>query len=123
MKKQIRRGVFETNSSSVHSLTMCSSDEYEKWEIGELLYWEDKDKFVSREEAIKELQEKKSWDGSLMHPYVDWNDEEVVDGIFEEERIKTSEEFFNDDWYETFEQSYTTPKGEEIVAFGYYGHD
>lgn len=30
MKKQIRRGVFETNSSSVHSLTMCSSDEYEK---------------------------------------------------------------------------------------------
>ena len=58
MKKQIRRGVFETNSSSVHSLTMCSSDEYEKWEIGELLYWEDEDKFVSREEAIKELQEK-----------------------------------------------------------------
>ena len=44
-------------------------------------------------------------------------------GIFEEERIKTSEEFFNDNWYETFEQSYTTPKGEGIVAFGYYGHD
>ena len=80
MKKQIRRGVFETNSSSVHSLTMCSSDEYEKWENGELLYWEDKDKFVSREEVIKELQEKKSWNGSLMYPYVDWNDEEVVDG-------------------------------------------
>ena len=68
MKKQIRRGVFETNSSSVHSLTMCSSDEYEKWENGELLYWEDKDKFVSREEVIKELQEKKSWNGSLMYP-------------------------------------------------------
>lgn len=31
MKKQIRYEVFETNSSSVHSLTMCSSDEYEKW--------------------------------------------------------------------------------------------
>ena len=122
MKKQIRRGVFETNSSSVHSLTMCSSDEYEKWENGELLYWEDKDKFVSREEVIKELQEKKSWNRSLMYPYVDWNDEEVVDGIFEEERIKTSEEFFNDNWYETFEQSYTTPKAQGIVAFGYNGH-
>lgn len=33
MKKQIRRGVFETNSSSCHSLTMCSEKEYEKWEI------------------------------------------------------------------------------------------
>lgn len=30
MKRQIRRGVFETNSSSVHSLTMCSDDEYKK---------------------------------------------------------------------------------------------
>lgn len=28
MKKQIRRGVFETNSSSVHSLTMCTAEEY-----------------------------------------------------------------------------------------------
>lgn len=123
MKKQIRHGVFETNSSSVHSLTMCSSDEYKKWESGELLYWEDEDKFVSREEAIKELKEKKSWNGSLMHPYVNWEDEEEVNEIFEEERIKTSEDFFNDGWYETFEQSYTTPKGEGIVAFGYYGHD
>lgn len=31
MKMQIRQGVFETNSSSVHSLTMCSSEEYKKW--------------------------------------------------------------------------------------------
>ena len=29
MKRQIRRGVFETNRSSVHSLTMCSGEEYE----------------------------------------------------------------------------------------------
>ncbi|WP_313584682.1 hypothetical protein [Lacrimispora sp.] len=30
MKRQIRRGVFETNSSSTHSLTMCSEEEFEK---------------------------------------------------------------------------------------------
>ena len=28
MKRQIRRGVFETNSSSTHSLTMCSEEEF-----------------------------------------------------------------------------------------------
>ena len=29
MKRQIRRGVFETNSSSTHSLTMCLKSDYE----------------------------------------------------------------------------------------------
>ena len=32
MKKQIRRGVFETNSSSVHSLTMCMESDYDRWQ-------------------------------------------------------------------------------------------
>ncbi len=34
MKRQIRRGVFETNSSSTHSLTMCSKKEYDEFEKG-----------------------------------------------------------------------------------------
>ena len=38
MKRQIRRGVYETNSSSTHSLTMCSEEEFEQWENGELLF-------------------------------------------------------------------------------------
>ena len=47
MKKQIRRGVFETNSSSTHSLTMCSEEEFEQWKKGEVLFdaWGSK-KFV-----------------------------------------------------------------------------
>lgn len=39
MKKQIRRYVFETNSSSVHSLTMCSGEEFKKWKNGEVYCW------------------------------------------------------------------------------------
>ena len=44
MKRQIRRGVFETNSSSTHSLTMCSEEEFEAWKRGEVLFkrWEEK---------------------------------------------------------------------------------
>ena len=38
MKRQIRRGVYETNSSSTHSLTMCSDEEFEQWKNGELLF-------------------------------------------------------------------------------------
>lgn len=32
--KQIRVGVFETNSSSTHSITVCTKEEYEKLESG-----------------------------------------------------------------------------------------
>ena len=43
MNRQIRRGVFETNSSSVHSLTMCTGSDYDKWKNGELVWsrWDD----------------------------------------------------------------------------------
>ena len=36
--KQIRTGLFETNSSSTHVLTMCSDEEYKDWLDGKLLY-------------------------------------------------------------------------------------
>lgn len=116
MKRQIRRGVFETNSSSTHSITMCSSKEYEKWEKGEVLYWQDGDKFGTKEEIIQELKKSK-W-----YANKDWNDEDVVSDIFSDERVKTCEEFFNE-YYETYSTEYTTPNGEVVVAFGYYGYN
>ena len=41
--KQIRRNVFETNSSSTHSITMCMKSDYDKWVAGELVWnrWAD----------------------------------------------------------------------------------
>lgn len=36
MKRQIRQGVFETNSSSEHSLAIVSNDDFERWKKGEL---------------------------------------------------------------------------------------
>ena len=35
---QIRRSIFETNSSSVHSLTMCSGQQMQDWKDGKLFY-------------------------------------------------------------------------------------
>lgn len=125
MKKQIRRGVFETNSSSVHSLTMCSSEEYEKWENGKVLFWGEQDKFATKEEIIEELKNMRySWGNKeLCYPDVNWDNEDEVSDVFSDECIKTCEEYFENEWYETFEDRYTTPSGDEVVAFGYYGHD
>lgn len=122
--KQIRRGVFETNSSSVHSITMCSSEEYDKWDNGEVLYWRDADKFGTREEIIEELKNYRySWgDKDLYYPDVNWDDEDEVDSVFSDEGIMTNEEYFDNEWYETYVEEYTTKSGEKVVAFGYYGN-
>lgn len=112
MKRQIRRGTFETNSSSVHSLTMCTEDEFKKWENGEVLYDKENEKFVTKDEIMKENPDE-----------VDWNNEDEVKDYFKEWDIQTFDEFFDDDWYETYKQKYITPNGEKVIAFGYYGHD
>lgn len=117
MKRQIRRGVFETNSSSVHSLTMCSNEEYDKWKKGEVLFLEEDEKFATREEIVEELK-KSPW-----YSDVNWDDEDRVDNILSDLDVKTYEQFFEDKWFETFERHYTTPGGDKVVAFGCYGYD
>lgn len=37
--KVIRRGIFETNSSSTHAMTICTEEEYDKWKKGERYYY------------------------------------------------------------------------------------
>ena len=123
MKKQIRRGVFETNSSSVHSLTMCSGEEYEKWKNGEVLYWRERDKFGTKEDIIEEMKTLTWYNGGLIYDDVNWENEDEVNDIFSDEGVNTCEEYFENEWFETFRDSYTTPNGEKVIAFGYYGHD
>lgn len=101
MNRQIRRGVFETNSSSVHSLTMCTSSDYDKWKNGELVW--------SR------------WDDELI-PITD----EIKRSMDNDEReFLTYEQFGDYDYmkYETYSESFKTPSGETVYGFGYYGHD
>ena len=58
--KIIRLGVFETNSSSTHTMVIMSEEEYDKWRKGELLKYRWEDKFITKEEndeIIKRLVE------------------------------------------------------------------
>ena len=52
MKRQIRRGVFETNSSSTHSLTMCSKSEYDEFEKGNMYIERWVSKLYTKEDMI-----------------------------------------------------------------------
>ena len=108
MKKQIRQGVFETNSSSVHSLTMCSKEQFDKWDNNELLFNKWSHEFYTKEEVAAKLQ----YDG------YEWNEENLEDTGF-----VTMDQFFDENYFETFCKDYTTSAGEKIVAVGYYGYD
>ena len=38
MKVKVRKGVFETNSSSTHSLTMCLGTDFDEWKKGNMAF-------------------------------------------------------------------------------------
>lgn len=103
MKVQIRHSVFETNSSSTHSLTMCTKSDFEKWKNGDLVFY---GSFGYGGDLItkEELEQKKS------HRW------------FDESEVRTYNDFMYCE-FETFEESYITPSGETVVAFGAYGYD
>ena len=111
MKRQVRLGVFETNSSMTHSLTMCTDSEYQKWRNDEIYWQRWSDDFITVEEAKKYFEA-----DSYFDDFDEWR---------REEGLLTCDEFDDYDYvpFETFDETYTTPSGETIHAFGYYGHD
>lgn len=130
MKRQIRRRVFETNSSSMHSLTMCLESDYDKWEAGKLLLVENtygiepeyapKGQFCTYEEAIEALKHSKCVDEDF-----DFNNEDKVNELLHDKygNFCTYDDYFEEDEYgeeEFFVDNYRTPSGEEIKAFGKY---
>ena len=122
MKITIRRGVFETNSSSVHSFTIASGEEYDKFKKGELyihrydLYFLTKEQYIEEnkkwlsEEQIKEILKCKDSDELF----------ELTDG-----GLCTYDLFWDTvgEYFETFEDVYVTEHGDKVIAFGYYGYD
>ena len=106
MKIQVRRGVFETNSSSVHSLCICSADDYDRWKNGKLFY--DPYNGVLIEDSDEIQQERKECEEKgYQNNYMTY--EEFCDYVS-----------YN---YDEFSERYKTKSGDDIVAFGYYGHD
>ena len=118
---QIRQNIFETNSSSIHTMTITDNDTYEKWINGELLYidedeyWclgntdfnSEKEDFVSKERAV-----------------------DLYEQIIKDEYRPDFKEIFKtySQWFDSFDElysyktNYTTKSGEKIVVFGKHGY-
>lgn len=124
--RQIRRNIFESNSSSTHSLTMCLESDYDKWKAGEVYLNEDygwssnspyKEKqFVTKEEVIDILTDNK------YPPKKDLTelDSEDLEDIFRDNEFYTYENYWRD-YFDTYSKTFTTPNGDTVVALGSSG--
>ena len=123
MKRQIRYGVFETNSSSTHSLTMMMKSDYVRWGkenlylyTGSGLSWDfDRPingKLYTRDEAIEFIRNNRYYRAEY-----EIDDEYIKSMYF----ISSDDE--GSEYLDTFYGEFTTPSGETIVAFGEYGYD
>lgn len=137
--RQVRRGTFETNSSSTHSLTVCTEEEFNKWIHGKLMFDTYNDVLVEvntkisdeQKEYAKEYYEKskgsfwKSWEQLSEEEIEAWyvkymNDYNKVDMY----RYLTRDQFLYDySSLESFTERYTSPSGDKLVVFGKYGYD
>ena len=130
---QIRHGVFETNSSSTHSITMCMKSEFNAWEHGEVYlndgWWisncivDAKDKkFITKDEAIELICSLDYFDND--EDYLRRLDNEEFEDVLYEYDIYSWNTLWHRacDWYEGYTNEFTTENGDEVVAFGYYGY-
>lgn len=137
--RQIRRGVFETNSSSTHSLTICTEDQFNDWKAGKIFYDDYQEGFVDKVQltdqekvkAEKDYKEHfetvafyKKWDELNDSEREAWYQGYYISAIRNsEDDIVTYREYFGGGGLETYVQFYTTPKGEKLVVFGKYGYN
>ena len=134
-KIQIRQGVFETNSSSTHSITMCESSSFKKWKEGELyinLNKEGDEQFLLTDVA-------KKWNKDFIlnnHDKITWFTKENYENYETDELGYVIDCSYADycyisynQWctmfncYDIYSNDYETKSGDKITAFGYYGHD
>ena len=116
--KTIRVGVFETNSSSTHTMVLVGKEDWEKFKEGILLYDKDGGKFVETKTVVPE----EMFDELRNALVEDWDEMEGADDV--EDRYATHSEMeCGFDRYETDEKEFTTKSGDTVVAFSWYGYD
>ena len=128
---QVRRNVFETNSSSTHSLCLCTKDEYNKWtdeSNTSLVFYKNVGRLIPLSDAKEKIIR-------IKQRYDDQEEINRINSMSEEELYK----FVTDDYYfysykmyqdqeddeatEIYYDEFTTPKGDTVVMFGYEGYD
>lgn len=126
MKIQIRQGVFETNSSSTHSVAVCLSTEWDAFGRGELWISPYSGKMLPRDEAekfneeliSKHLERSQSWSHSYTR-------EDIIED-YRTDLYMSYQDYYawaETTYYEFFDMGDKLSNGVGVVTYGYYGHD
>ena len=124
MKTIVRKGVFETNSSSTHTMIMCTGEEYQKFEDGEMLVDLMDEELFSYDDIV-DLITDDYYKDEFSESGIDITDKRAVVkwAAANIDDLQDVDDFYDDTYLETFSQSFTTESGEKVVAFGRYGYD
>lgn len=114
MKVQVRHGVFETNSSSTHTLTMYNISEWKEFEDGKLLLDDYQGVFITEESAKERFEE----DCKRSPEYYTSGDEESFDDWKRDECIYTF-----DDYQERYEVLTSEVESAGVIAVSIYGYE
>ena len=133
----IRRNVFETNSSSTHSLIICSDKTYNDWKNMKVVYDNDNDEFVEAKQPTEiDFHKAEAMYMENKSDYMkDWKDltpqmqlaylKENVMEEYDPYQYRTYEDYKNemDSMEESFERTYETEHGDVVHILGYMGYD
>ena len=143
MKYQIRQGVFETNSSSTHSISICSKQDFENWQNGKMLFDPWAEEFYSISDIKVTRGEMKSFYentiaktdmGEFFKKFESLKDTELkkiedmvrsqkLEEIYDTDEQGLTYEQWMDSDLEHYSKHFRTDSGDDIVVFGRYGYD
>ena len=121
--RKIRKGVFETNSSSVHTLTVCTEEEYERYCRGDavILTWNSVVKGTKYEgRKFFTMDEAREIERNYAKAHDLDTSEENIEFAVRDDFICADDE---SDYLEWYDHHFTTPSGDKMVVFGQYGYD
>lgn len=116
MKTRIRQGVFETNSSSTHAVSVCTKQQWDDYLAGKL--WMNNDLNLLPEEDAKEANAQIISDAKNRAAKGGWTFDE---SDYDYELYYPYDDMYENN-YDWFNEKFTL-NGNEIVAYGYYGTD
>lgn len=126
--KTTRKSVFETNSSSTHSISVFDTSDFDKFQKGELYYDPDSDSLVSEEKAKKLTID-------ILKRYTYFEESELnllsIEKLFELDEVKdyrydfpqNYDMFCEEEYLEIDTCNYKSKSGDKITIFCKYGYN
>lgn len=127
--KTIRNNVFETNSSSTHSVSVFYAEDYEKFRNGELLYNPESDELITLEEGVEILLNNLSEESKIKILNDKLTYSEIVDLYMDELEDIEVPKFYKeliDSYYNDLETDITefnTKSGEKLIIMCRCGYN